>query len=271
MKVSIFKNFNQVVENIDLSAILEHILSGKYSAIVLRLRELVSLDKYTEYNEKKKSLPAFTPSGLFDGGRKLEFLKEYSGCLVLDIDKLSHAHLDEARAKIIEIPYTYSCFLSPSGQGLKILVKVISRPVFHKQIFEQVKDYYEHQLGLTIDPSGKDVTRLCFVSWDEELYLNHTSAVFKTQERGPGVRCLISLGRGVKCLPRYTSPVTIIRRYSTPRPEWGGAGGGAVITMSGVGVITLCTWHLALGQKWGCDSVTLLLCYFVTLILSPPC
>ena len=181
MKVSVFKNFNQIVENIDLLTILENIRSGKYLAIVLPLRELISLDKIVEYNEKKKSLPAFTPSGLFENGRKLEFLKEYSGCLVLDLDKLTYDQLYEAKEKIIKIPYTYSCFISPSGQGLKILVKVISRPVFHKQVFEQVKDYYEQQLGLPVDPSGKDVTRLCFVSWDKDLYLNDTSAVFKTQ------------------------------------------------------------------------------------------
>ena len=181
MNISVFKHFNQVEANLDLAVILDQIRSGKYKVQIQHLRELISLDKHAEYNEKKKSLPAFTPSGLFDGGRKLDCLKEYSGCLVLDIDKLSHAHLDKAKAQIIEIPYTYSCFLSPSGQGLKILVKVISRPVFHKQTFEQVKDYYEQQLGLPIDPSGKDITRLCFVSWDDDLYLNHTSAVFKTQ------------------------------------------------------------------------------------------
>jgi hypothetical protein len=152
MKVSVFKNFNQIVETIDLSTILENIRSGKYLAIVLPLRELISLDKIAEYNEKKKSLPAFTPSGLFENGRKLEFLEEYSGCLVLDLDKLTYDQLYEAKAKIIKIPYIYSCFISPSGQGLKILVKVISRPVFHKQVFEQVKDYYEQQLGISIDP-----------------------------------------------------------------------------------------------------------------------
>jgi hypothetical protein len=181
MKVSVFKNFNQVVSTIDLSEILQNIQSGKYIAMVLPLRELISEDKNVEYNEKKKSLPAFTPSGLFEGGRKPEHLREYSGCLVLDIDKLSPDQLTKAKAKTVEIPYTYSCFVSPSGSGLKILVKVIGRPVFHKQVFGQVKDYYEQQLGLQIDPSGKDITRLCFVSWDEALYLNHTSAVFKPQ------------------------------------------------------------------------------------------
>lgn len=180
MKVSVFKNFNQVEANLDLSVILEQIRSGKFKARIQALRELLRQGKVDEYDDKKRSLPAFTPSGMFEGGRKLEFLKEYSGCLVIDLDQLDQDQLTFARNKASEIPYTYSCFISPSGHGLKILVKVFSRPVFHKQVFEQVKEYYEKQLEFSIDPSGKDITRLCFVSWDEYLYQNPSAAVFQT-------------------------------------------------------------------------------------------
>jgi hypothetical protein len=135
MKVSVFKNFNQVEANLDLSVILEQIRSGKFKARIQALRELLRQGNVDEYDDKKRSLPAFTPSGMFEGGRKLEFLKEYSGCLVLDLDKLDQDQLTFAKNKASEIPYTWSCFISPSGHGLKILVKVFSRPVFHKQVF----------------------------------------------------------------------------------------------------------------------------------------
>jgi predicted P-loop ATPase len=53
-------------------------------------------------------------------------------------------------------------------------------------VFNQVKSFYEEQLRnkdqdstVQIDPSGKDITRLCFVSWDEMLYLNPSSEIFK--------------------------------------------------------------------------------------------
>jgi len=181
MKVSIFKNFNQVEENLDLAIILEQIKTGKYKAEISELRELLNQDKAEEYNEQKRSLPAFTPSGLFKGGRKLEFLKEYSGCMVLDLDKLNQEQLNNSKLKIREIPYTYSCFISPSGQGLKILVKVFSRPVYHKKVFEQIKEYYEKKLTLPIDPSGKDITRLCFISFDEDIFINTTASVFQPE------------------------------------------------------------------------------------------
>jgi len=180
MKVSLFRNFNQVEENLEISVILEQIRSGKYKARVQGLRELLRQGKSEEYDAAKRSLPAFTPSGLFDGGRKLEFLKEYSGLIILDLDDLQLEQLIAARQKIQECTYTYACFISPSGQGLKVLVKVFSRPVLHKRTFNQVKSFYEDLLKLEIDPSGKDITRLCFVSWDEVLYLNPAAACFKT-------------------------------------------------------------------------------------------
>ena len=180
MKVSVFKNFNQVEQNLELSVILDQIRMGKFKARILRLRELVRQGKMDEYNDLKRSLPGFTPSGLFKGGRKLQHLKEYSGVIVLDLDDLSQDQLVSVRSRVEELKFTYSCFISPGGKGLKILVRVFSRPVLHKQAFNQVKDYYERELNVLIDPSGKDVTRLCFVSWDELLYLNPSSAIFMT-------------------------------------------------------------------------------------------
>jgi len=186
MMVSVFKNFNQVEANLDISVILEQIRSGKYKSRIQALRELLRQGKTEKYSSAKRSLPAFTPSGLFEGGRKLEFLKEYSGLIILDIDKLSQEKLIAIRTRVEEIPNTYACFISPSGNGLKILVKVFSRPVYHKVVFNQVKAFYEEQLRtndqaktVQIDPSGKDITRLCFVSWDEMLYLNPSAAIFK--------------------------------------------------------------------------------------------
>ena len=179
MKVSLFKNFNRVEQNLEMGVILDQIRGGKYKTKVLALRELVRQGKLDEYNDQKRSLPGFTPSGLFEGGRKLKHLKEYSGVLVLDLDDLSQEQLISIRSRVEEINFTYACFISHGGQGLKILVRVFSRPVLHKQAFNQVKDFYERELNVLIDPSGKDVTRLCFVSWDEQLYLNPSSSIFK--------------------------------------------------------------------------------------------
>ena len=180
MNVSIFKNFNKVIDQQHISAILEQIKTGKYHINIESLRELLKSGKIEAYNEQKKSLLAFTPSASFEGGRKMEFLKEYSGLIILDIDKLPSDQLLSIKQIATNVAFTYSVFTSPSGNGLKIIVRINSSLQNHKLIFNQVKLYYESALNVLIDPSGKDITRLCFFSYDPDLYFNPNAEIFQT-------------------------------------------------------------------------------------------
>ena len=178
--VTIFKNFKEVVEHKTIATILEEIKTGKYKPGIIYLRKSLSEKKEEAYNKAKKSLPAFTPSGKFVGGRKLEFLTEYSKFIILDIDKLSTNDLQKSKSIAAQSEFTYACFISPSGNGLKILVKIETPKTEHKETFLKVQAYYENILKLEIDKSGKDLTRLCFYSWDENLYLNENASTFVT-------------------------------------------------------------------------------------------
>jgi len=176
--VTLFKNFNEVVEHKPIPAILEEIRTGKYKHAIVYLRKSLAEKKEEAYNKAKKSLPAFTPSGKFVGGRKLEFLTEYSKFIILDIDKLSTTDLQKSKSIAAQSEFTYACFISPSGNGLKILVKIDTPKTEHKETFLKVQAHYESILKLEIDKSGKDLTRLCFYSWDENLFLNENSKTF---------------------------------------------------------------------------------------------
>jgi hypothetical protein len=179
--VTIFKNFNEVIEHKTIPAILEDIRTGKYKHAIVYLRKSLSVNKLEAYEKAKKSLPAFTPSGRFTGGRKMEFLTEYSKFLILDIDKLANDQLQKAKSTAIQSEYTFACFISPSGNGLKILVKIDTPKNEHKETFLKVQAHYEDMLKLEIDKSGKDLTRLCFYSWDENLYHNPEAKTFVTE------------------------------------------------------------------------------------------
>lgn len=178
MVVSIFKNFNEVVENQKIIEVLNDIKTGKYINVITYLRKSLAESKMEAYERAKKSLPAFTPSASFKGGRKLEYLTAYTQIVVLDIDKLTKEQLTNALALAQETPYTYSAFISPSGNGLKIFVKVNSSQENHKEAFITLQKFYEDFLELPIDKSGKDVTRLCFVSYDTDLYFNENATVY---------------------------------------------------------------------------------------------
>ncbi|MCC9168127.1 VapE domain-containing protein [Pontibacter harenae] len=177
--VSIFQNFNETTENKPLAAVLHSIQRGDYRKEVDQVRSFRQNGQTEAYEQAKKSLPGFTPSGIFEGGRRMEHLQSYSGTVVLDFDKLTDEELARAKQASCESPYTYAAFTSPSGNGLKVLVRVTSLAEAHKQAYKQVKEHYVCLLGLKVDESGSDVTRLCFVSFDSDLYLNESASIFQ--------------------------------------------------------------------------------------------
>ncbi|MBK9798524.1 MAG: DUF3987 domain-containing protein [Bacteroidetes bacterium] len=100
----------------------------------------------------------------------MPFLEMYSGFVHLDFDKLTPEQLQTAFAIISKISYTSLCFISPSGNGLKVFVEVSTELEHHDIAYLQVQKYYEDATGLKADPSCKDVTRLCFMSHDPNAY-----------------------------------------------------------------------------------------------------
>ena len=181
--ITIFKNFNEVIEHKTIPEILHEIKTGKYKPGITYLRKSLAENKLEAYEKAKKSLPAFTPSGKFVGGRKMEFLEAYSNFIILDIDKLSQTDLQNAKHKANQSEYTYASFISPSGNGLKILVKVNTKKEDHKETFLAIQKHYETLLNHEIDKSGKDITRLCFYSFDDKLYQNESAKIFVTSSK----------------------------------------------------------------------------------------
>ena len=167
---TIFKNFTIPVEKKSLLLIGKDIISDKYKTEIEEIRNLIAQGNKAEADNKKKQLLAFTPSAVFTEKRQMPFLEMYSGFVHLDFDKLTLEQLQTAFAIISKISYTSLCFISPSGNGLKVFVEVSTELEHHDIAYLQVQKYYEDATGLKADPSCKDVTRLCFMSHDPNAY-----------------------------------------------------------------------------------------------------
>lgn len=167
---TIFKNFTIPVEKKSLLLIGKDIISDKYKTEVEEIRNLIAQGNKAEADNKKKTLLAFTPSAVFSEKRQMPFLEMYSGFVHLDFDKLTPEQLQTSFAIICKISYTSLCFISPSGNGLKVFVEVSTELEHHDIAYLQVQKYYEDATGLKADPSCKDVTRLCFMSHDPNAY-----------------------------------------------------------------------------------------------------
>ena len=128
---------------------------------------------------KKERLPAFTFSGTFKK-RNSASLETYSGLLQVDLDHLfakgiAFGHLK----KRLQIdPHVAFCFLSPSGDGLKIGLRVETGPEDHLKAFLAIQRYFVATYGIRPDDACKDVSRLCFFSSDREIWINPAPASF---------------------------------------------------------------------------------------------
>ena len=176
---TIFKNFSTPVERRSLILIAKDISSDKYKLQVEKVRTLIAEGKFEEAQEAKKQILAFTPSAVFTEKRLMQFVEMYSGFIHLDFDKLTPEQLEAARKIIAEIPYTFLCFISPSGNGLKVFVEVTTGIGHHEIAYQQVQHYYENATGLKADPACKDITRLCFMSHDPQLIKNLQNKKFE--------------------------------------------------------------------------------------------
>jgi hypothetical protein len=170
-RVSIFDSvLSKSPTEVSILEILELIQSENLKPQIENIRQQAS--KAVKDSLKKK-LPCVTISGSFLGGHAANNLHKHSGLIQVDIDDLSNVL--EAKARLRKDSFIYSCFISPSGNGLKCIVKIPSDN--HQASFEFVQDYFREELKLTIDAKCRDVGRLMYLTHDPDIYINENALI----------------------------------------------------------------------------------------------
>ena len=168
MIATIFKNiFSKEPHFITVDKALERIKLGASKALVLDIR--LALDK-EKANKLKLNLPSICFSGKFGADRKDEQLVTHSGFIVLDFDDISD--LRDKQTEIIQKDFVYACWVSPSGNGLKALVKIADGKK-HREHFQSLQEVFPE-----VDRSGINVSRVCYESFDPDIYVNEKAVVF---------------------------------------------------------------------------------------------
>jgi hypothetical protein len=106
---------------VEVQKVLAQIKKGSWKKQIEEIQHHISNGNINKADSIKLKLPAFTISATYKDKRKKENVESYSGLLHLDYDKLDN--IQDVKSKIISNPYTYAAFVSPSGKGLKVLVK----------------------------------------------------------------------------------------------------------------------------------------------------
>lgn len=155
-----------------------------HEAVVFNVKEKLKLVK-EQTNQAKLELPAFVP-GIVNGRREDSNVAEHSGYIILDCDLEDNWEEFKQENKLYSIKRRLMrdsqisfAFLSPSNYGLKIGFGIDPATIEnHNNIYETVGDYLKTTHNLNIDPSCKNISRLCFFSYDPDIYYNPNSRPF---------------------------------------------------------------------------------------------
>lgn len=172
MKVSIFNDYKSAGKEVEISYVFDKIRTGgAFQATIEHIREL-NKSNQDAANDLKKTLPGVTFCGTFIE-RKAKKLIASSGLVILDFDAVED--LSALRGELMADPFVYAVFISPRGNGLKALIRIpeVKDDAEFKTYFFSLQAKYPNA-----DPSGKDISRFCFISHDPDAYVNEASSVW---------------------------------------------------------------------------------------------
>lgn len=159
----------------DISMVFDIIGQEKLKPQIDLMRTFHDTDKL-KYDEQKHKLPICLFTGRFSNFSNSGLL-ESSNLVVIDFDKIPLQDMSTQRDIITKDPYTFAAFVSPSGKGYKVIVKVENNPdnTTHSEYLNALKVYYNSPYW---DNNCMGISRACFLSSDPSIYINWNSLIW---------------------------------------------------------------------------------------------
>lgn len=177
-EITIFRNINTVYQPLhkDVTVAFQRIKQGSSKDVIKAIRQQTSKKAQDEI---KQNLPSICFSGKFTKRSDSDII-EHSGLICLDFDKYeNNAQLQDDKQKFCKDHFVMSCFISPSGNGLKVIVKIPREIDKHKNYFYALKRHFNNPRW---DDTSSNISRVCYESFDSLIYVNMDSEVWTVAE-----------------------------------------------------------------------------------------
>lgn len=173
--------YNGVTDNVGTVTYLSNFLGSKR-----HVERILALRAETDEARKramKLSLPAATVSGVFHPKRNDKNLVAHTGFISIDIDGKDNPgwtaeNMKQALACRPDVAYAA---LSVSGNGVFGIIP-IAYPQRHGEQFDALRQEFLIDYDLKLDKQCRDTTRLRFLSYDPEPYINEQAEVYEGVE-----------------------------------------------------------------------------------------
>lgn len=139
---------------------------------------------------KRDHFPAISFGGEFSE-RGNDKLLRASNLACLDFDHIgTREQVEETKQRIAQEAELdpVLLFVSPSGDGLKVVVNIrqeIRDDKDFKGVFKSLRRFCQEKLNLNPDEACKDISRLCYLPYDEKAILNQAGSGFDVERWKP--------------------------------------------------------------------------------------
>lgn len=141
---------------------------GSIKGLINEIRNNPMADK----KALKRKLPVIMWQGVFSH-RKDNGIQSLSSLMCIDIDHKTEQELSNLRTSLIDEPWVMAVFRSPSGDGMKVIVKTDNYdPSIYKNCYCQLEDLFLKRYGIKPDNNCEPLSQGCFASYDPDIYVN---------------------------------------------------------------------------------------------------
>jgi hypothetical protein len=168
MTITVFKDFFSTEPHyVGIDKIIDRIKNCHLNNQIQDIRATTDKELATK---KKNKLPCICFSGEFKKRTDKSIVK-HSGFAIMDFDDVGSP--SDFRDRLKEYPYIYSAFISPSGTGVKAIVRIPADIKKHR-------GYYHGLLRVfpDADPTSRNESRICYESCDSDLWVNPIAIEF---------------------------------------------------------------------------------------------
>lgn len=181
---------SSLFNSVSLESIVNEIRNASLKSITEECQKLY-VSNLAQYKLVKKTLPSATFSGTFNNSVVYDNINVFSGLMVVDVDKTDVA---QTRVLLESMPSCVVCFASPSGVGVKAVMNIgiSTTAAEYRTIFEKLTIHLAEK-GISLDLTGKDVKRACFLCHDPGAYFNYQAEVLDLSNISLAVKTIVSL------------------------------------------------------------------------------
>lgn len=215
MTFPLFRNISNIFPEGTIG-ISELIMALKSPAMQQCISTLRNIKDKTAWEEYKMQLPNVCFNANLslrgkniimtsDGKMVTQNLLCYNQITALDFDHIPAVDMKAFRQRLISDPYAYLVYTTPSGHGLKMLVRHDNTdPLVHAWLYVQLLELFR---GYSyIDKCVGDLSRVSYLSYDPDVFYNPNSLVFHYDATDA-------------CHDRAEEPATVKPAPSQPTPK----------------------------------------------------